>query len=185
MSNFIIDGTSLPGEKDEADYLTPTEYNTSRQALLDVQTVMRDGGYLPVVFASGNAGQSIASLATAIIAFSTADVDTASAVTPGASWVFIVPSGQGGLYRVSSAVSLDLSGGGGDVRMYVTKNGSIVLGAITAAPTGYHTMKADGVIELAAGDGVSISIVNNTGGARTVMTEAYFTNVSIHRIGMA
>lgn len=57
MPNYIRDNTALPGAKADntagaTGELTAAEYNTIRQALLDIQTVMRLGGWSPTLTSS-------------------------------------------------------------------------------------------------------------------------------------
>lgn len=139
----------------------------------------------PVAVYSGN--QSLAHGAGAtIVNFSSQAIDTNGAVTPGAGWVFTVPAGQGGNYRVelfgdATGVTWAI---GDTVSAALFKNLSTNLGTLAAvvawAATNYSLYFAASVIvALIAGDTISIK---GTAGTASV-SPTFSGTVSISKVG--
>lgn len=107
--------------------------------------------------------QSIPNNTDTIIDFDNMVLDTHSAVTTGASWVFTAPFY--GIYRVDYVVGTEQSGNGTRYS-FVAKNGTLI-GGFTAATAGFGGtdlfMNCSGMVHLDAGDTLSVSLYQSSG----------------------
>lgn len=138
-----------------------------------------------------SSSKSIASATAVILDFDTADYDTDSAVTTGASWKYTVPSGKGGYYAVSAASLIEAStawnvGEYAVLRLY--KNGTQIanldiLYMMADAGTAYAVMLSGiTMVELAAGDYIDVRLYQNSGSTLTVNAGGPSTHVAIARL---
>lgn len=133
------------------------------------------------------AGQSIATATTTVVDFGTKNIDTHTAVTTGASWVFTAP--EGGLYLVSSHL-LFVSGGGWDAGesalLGLRKNTSLVkyMAMYYSAGTHAQSVGVGGTetVYCNKGDTIDVIIRQNTGGSVALNTAASENWISITRI---
>lgn len=134
------------------------------------------------------AGQSIANNTTTVINFGTAVIDTHSRVTVGAAWKFT--ASIGGYYRVSAAVlfagtttwalgeaaSLNLYNNGGAVSILDRKDN------FDGGGTQFLQLSGSDVIQLVAGDLLDIRVLQGSGAALSLHTDAAANYISIVRL---
>lgn len=129
---------------------------------------------------------SISSGAQTIIDFGTKEYDTHNAVTTGAAWKFTVPIA--GRYRVSCYVMLDTQSFAVDdkVSLSIFKNGaevkSLKYNELQASVTTYVDAGGTSTLNLVAGDYIDLRVFQNSGGARTLITNAVFNYVNIEKV---
>lgn len=132
------------------------------------------------------AGLSIASSATpSIINYATQELDTAGAVTVGASWKFTVPAGKGGLYSVKASATWNAAITSGNMRLDLFKNGSLwrtLDRVVGGTNTPQLMLKGSTDIQLNATDFIDIRIQQNSGGAVVLTSTAAENAVAIHRL---
>ena len=124
------------------------------------------------------------------INFDTKVLDTDNAVATGASWVFTVPAGKGGLYWV--AVQVGWNTGSLNTAFFaaqIWKNGSVWQYAIGSANPyfpgngNWFTTTAESVLLLAPGDTISGGQINNQGaGTPQIAGNTQWSMISIFRI---
>jgi hypothetical protein len=127
---------------------------------------------------------TVTSGATTIINFSTLELDTANAVTTGASWKFTVPTGKGGLYEISAAVTPNGAIASGVTQLLLYKNGSAVrtLWRSSGAVPSTTMIRGQTTINLAAGDYVDVRLTQSSGGSVSITSTNVQENyISIHR----
>lgn len=137
------------------------------------------------------AGQSIPSSTVTIIDFGTELHDTHGAVTVGASWIFTVPAGLGGIYSVSANILFATTtawatGESANLNLYLNGAANVILCRYEPLVTGvdhYAFLAGSTDIELADGDEIDIRVQQLSGGALALFNSGGFNHVSIHRVG--
>lgn len=146
----------------------------------------------PSVFASyiATLGQSIPNGNTPItVNFDTKAYDTANAVTTGASWVFTAPNT--GYYRVTSIILYDAQV---FTALNVLRLGLAVNGTTTNKPvlsrqpvmvtsTFDFCLNGSATVFLNAGDTVSVWTYHGESAARTLIANAYSSQIFIEQVG--
>jgi hypothetical protein len=132
------------------------------------------------------AGQSIPNAAGTVVNFGTAELDTDSAVTIGATWRFTCPSAKAGVYHASGVIGF---GGpfGATAAIVATV---LVNGAPVFCSNRYQCSTTDsnpfvvfsGLLNLAVGQTVSATIFHNAGAARSLDTGGASVRIGIVRV---
>lgn len=132
------------------------------------------------------AGQTISTSSVTIVDYDTKDYDTHNAVTTGASWKFTAP--VQGFYSVKAHMMYSDAAWAVDdkLSMEIYKNGSqhqnLRYYEVTAATTAFSDLVGSGDIYLNAGDFIDIRVFQNSGSSKTIITQAIYNHISIHRI---
>ena len=148
------------------------------------QTLM--GGEVVAARYTTDAGQVIPDNTTTIVNFEDKDFDTHNAVTTGASWVFTAPIS--GFYNVTSklifageSVTVNDS-----VRLALKVNtvDGQVIGDFHGNASGTYSLDilGSGLVELNAGDTLSVTCFNNAGGSHTLVPTGTRNWVAINKV---
>lgn len=141
----------------------------------------------PELIYKTSAGQIIQNVTVTVVDFGTLVVDTDSVVTTGGSWKATLPPGS---YSVEATVSIGIpSGATFDVFLDLNVNGTLVArgprapGTVPVAAGGTVGVSIATTIRLTTTSDVSLSVYQNSGGARFLETGSGETNrVSIRRV---
>lgn len=136
-----------------------------------------------------NAGQSLTNNTLTIINYEDLSIDTDSAVTVGAGWVFTAP--RPGYYRVDAALLFAGSAGwvSGEVaRMDLYKNGALYSyldyrDNYAGGATQFVRLQGSDIVFLAAGDTLQIRAIQISGAALALEATAEYNHVSIELVG--
>lgn len=120
-----------------------------------------------------------------VVNFANRELDTNSAVTTGAAWVFTCPPGMAGLYRVAATVSLGVLTATADAYVSVYKNGTEVhRGERKSLTSTYGGCSVAADVQLVAGDTLAISAYQNSGAGQPIDNSTAAANrISIARAG--
>jgi hypothetical protein len=118
---------------------------------------------------------------------SPATLDSRSAITPGASWKYTVQSGHGGIYWISSCITL--VGNGADTgyafcQLFVNNGSSRLLG-FEPAPinnTDTQVLAGGAMLSLAAGDYIDFRVGHGNATARSLNNNGVDNHFSIIRL---
>ena len=144
-----------------------------------------DGRQIAASYSTATA-QSIPSGASTIIDFTTKIYDTTASVTTGASWKFTAPSY--GIYEFIVHAEYDSQAFTVDdkIALLLHKNGSEVrtlqYKEVQSTTTSYKELRGAGTIELNAGDYIDFRANQNSGTAKTLIANANYNYVSVHKL---
>ena len=130
------------------------------------------------------AAQSIPSATFTIVDFGTKDFDTHGAVTTGAAWKFTAISS--GYFRIGTHIRVSTSLNAVNFAARIYKNG--VAGPALADNTTDNSASGRGditgstIVELVAGDYVDIRVIQNSGGAVTLLSDADYVYIDIEKL---
>lgn len=128
-----------------------------------------------------DASQTLARNTDAIPDASTMVVDTHSAVTTGASWAFVVPAGQGGVYQVSAALGFIPNVTTSRVQLHIFLNGSKTRALATQLSTNAqatHVVSGSSALKLVPGDSINVR-ANIADTTTDITTRAGVENMNI------
>lgn len=114
--------------------------------------------------------------------YSVSDYDTDSAVTTGASWVFTVPTSQGGKYRVHAQIRMAANVA---TYMQILVNGAMAVGAGPRSNSSGESAgigEIDAVLTLAAGDTVAAQIYPAISNSAASANNPY-SYIEIYKVG--
>jgi len=141
-----------------------------------------------VARAATAAAQSIANATTTIIDYGTVTFDPQTRITTGAAWKFT--AALAGYYAVNASILLSptatwAAGETGNLRLY--KNGAFVSQLdrkdnFSGATAQLMSLHGSDLIFLVAGDSINIRVLQDTGGALALHTDAAFNYVTIARV---
>lgn len=136
-----------------------------------------------------NAGQSLTNNTLTIINYEDLSIDTDSAVTTGAAWVFTAP--RPGYYQVSAALLFAGSAGwvsGEAARMDLYKNGALYAyldytDNYAGGATQFVHLAGGDVVYLTTGDTCQIRAIQISGAALALDTTTEYNHVTIVLVG--
>lgn len=133
--------------------------------------------------AKTNAGQSIPNNVETTVIFGTVDTNTHNAYNP-ITGVFTVPAS--GLYCLSSMITFTANATANRIAYYkINSTGYIGSAGISANTVGNRSsLNGSTIYQLKAGDTITLTAYQNTGGALTLFANAEENYFSIHRIGL-
>lgn len=133
-----------------------------------------------------NAGNSFADDTFTVVDYEDQVIDTHSAVTTGASWVFTAP--RTAYYNVTASIAWSSTGTFSDGVISIRKNSTDTLGKIVnniSSSMTDRTWALSGVVQLNAGDTLDVRASQNDSGgsARTLEGAALYNHISIASVG--
>lgn len=133
---------------------------------------------------STNAGQSIANSTDTVVNFEDQEVDTNSAVSVGAGWVFTAP--KAGYYQVNVQIMFTSTSGWADGevgQINLFKNGSLLRGLDRkdnyASGSPYMLLNGATVVYLAQNDTINIKVSQTSGGALALHNDGKWNWIAI------
>jgi hypothetical protein len=179
-----IAGDTIKIQSKYTGTITSPTWNTSNTSV----TIRRESG--PATVAASEqivavyqtaAGQSISNSTTSLVDLASKVVDTHGAVTTG-TWKFTAP--RAGYYDVSLRLTFNSAAwtAGNYIELDVHKNGTgaeYILNGIPASGTAYLSTQLVTTIYLNAGDYLEPKIYQNSGGSRSLFTDAKYNEITI------
>lgn len=139
---------------------------------------------LPFVDCNASTSQSLPANTKTIINFDVVNTDTSSAVTTGSTWKFTAP--VAGVYSVECCVSVTATTAAGEYILYVFKNSTTteyrVLSRLSFLSAETHTYHGGTNIRLAAGDFISVAVLQNSVNAQNTSTTSTNNWVTIQAL---
>lgn len=130
------------------------------------------------------AGQSIPNSTFTIVDFGTKDFDTHGLVTTGASWKFTAISS--GYFRIGTHIRVSTALNAVNFAARIYKNGAagpaIADTSTDNSASGRGDITGSTIVELVAGDYVDIRVVQNSGGAVTLLSDADYVYIDIEKL---
>lgn len=151
-------------------------WGTSVQVSSDAETRVVAARY------STAAGQVIPDNTDTVLDAATREFDTHAAVTTGSNWRFTAP--VAGYYRVGVCAAFDANGGGTRAAT-IRKNGvahSTVDSQLSFGSGQTDVVQGSALIYLNPAEYVDVTVFQNTGGIKGMLTDATFNFISVDRV---